>query len=594
MEYTTPTLFPLWGELRKYKISSLRPDLTAALSTALIALPQAMAYAFVADLPTSTGIFATIFGTIFTAAFGSSSALISGPTNLVAILLQSGIVDILYTFYPEAVGSTRDAHSMQILLQIVLFVGLFQIIGGIFHLGRLTQFPSRSAIIGYLAAAAAAIAISQCYYFFGIPEVSGHHPLYEQGWLLLSRLDKTHLPTLLLGLVSLILLLFLPKISRRLPSAVIVFVLAAVAAALFNLAPQGARGIFDVLPNEKIEKVTLLSDVGPLYSELPHIAWPIFEWRLLVKILPLAFAIALLSALEVTTIGRRYASLKPPLYSDSQEIYGLGISNFLTAFLGAMPSSGSFSRSVVNVESGAKTRLAAIFSGIFLFIITLALGFLVTKIPLVALSALLLLTAFSMVDYNSLLLCLKATKADTFVVIATFAAGLLFPLDVALYVGILLSIALYFKQVSVPLLVEYTFTSIGKLRPMESGDARPDPRISIVHIEGELFFGAAEELVMKISTLAEEENLQVLILQIINARHIDASICLALQHVDALLRANTRILLISSVSPQVEQVMEKSGLAEVIGRDRLFMSNDRVPSEPTRLAYAYAKKIVSG
>lgn len=584
--------FPFLNDFKTYGLSYFRKDLIAALSVALLALPQAMAYAFVAELPPSAGIFAAIFGTIFTAAFGASPLLISGPSNTVAILIQSSTSDILYTFYSGVSGFEKEIVTLQIVLQISLIIGIFQILGGLLNLGRLTQFPSRSAILGYLLAASFTIAISQLFYFFGIPDMGGNFPLYYQTWYLISHVYLLHLPTTLMGLGCLLLLVFLPKLSEKIPSAIIVFFIAGLVVVLFHLAPKEKLGSFDVKKDQKIEKVTLLEDIGPVYAQHPKIAFPSFDIKILGKIIPLAFAISLFSALEATAIGRTFATSKDPNYSDNQEVYGLGISNLLSSFVGAMPSSGSFSRTVLNANSGGVTRFAAIFSGLWLFLIVATLGFFVTKIPLTALSALLLLTAYSMINFRDLFLCLRATKGDAFVVIVTFISSMLFTLDVALYIGIVTSIVLYLKKATSPNLVEYTFNKIGKLRPMDPADPRADPRICIMHIEGELFFGAADYIQTRLKNLAEDEHIKVFILQIINARYIDASICLILKRFCIYLKDRQGKLLISGVSSEVKEILQDAGLVEVLGEKNMFEANERLPGEPTRLAYAYAKTIL--
>lgn len=580
---------PIWGELKKYQLNYLRQDLIAAFSIALMALPQAMAYAFVADLPASAGIWAAVFGTIFTAAFGQSRFLVSGTTNMVAILIQSGTSEILYTFFQGVSGAEREVLALKIVLQIAFVVGILQIIAGFLKFGRLTQFTSRSVVVGYVAGAALAIAVTQLFPFFGVPELEGYQPIYQQGIYFISQLGFLHFPTFFLALVCLILLIVFFRISEKIPGAAIVFILAGGAVALLNLSPEGAKGTFDVMKGEMVERVALLEDISPVFADLPKITMPFFEFRILTKIVPLAFAITLLSVLEVTTIGRSYTSSKEPQYNDNQEIYGLGMSNFFSSFFGAMPSSGSFSRSALNKATGAKTSFAAIFSGIFVFVFVLAFGFLVNKIPLAALSALMIFTAYTMVNFKDLFICLRATSGDAFVVIVTVLSTLIFTLDAALYVGVVFSIVLYLKRAAVPDLIEYVFNNIGKLRPLEADDVRPDPRICIVQTEGELFFGAADLLQTKLRNLSEDEEIKVLILQLLNTRYMDASICLAIRQVYKYLKHTQRTFMLAGVSPELWKVLDDSGLLQEIGKENCFPSNEQLPSEPTRDAYALAK-----
>ena len=579
MPFTAVDPIPFWEELKKYHIKYLRGDLIAALSVALMALPQAMAYAFLADLPTSAGIWAAVFGTLFTASFGKSRFLVSGTTNMVAILIQSGTSDILSTYFQGVTGTERDVLALQIVLQIVLIIGIFQIAAGLLRLGRLTQFTSRSVIVGYMAGAAVAIAITQLFPFFGIKESAGYHPVYQQAGYLIGHLATLHIPTTLLALGCLLLLIFFYRTSEKIPAAAIVFFLAGSVVALFKLAS----------PAIEAEGVTILENIAPISYDLPRFTVPPIDFRLLTKLVPLAFAIMLLSVLEATAIGRNYTSSKEPPYNDNQEIFGLGVSNFLCAFFGAMPSSGSFSRSALNKASGAHTRFAAMMSGAFVLIFVLLFGSVVNRIPIAALSALMLFTAYTMVNFRHLLICLRATASDSFVVLVTFISSMIFTLDVALYIGVVLSIVLYLKQAAVPYVFEYAFNNVGKLRPLDEDEERPDPRICIVQTEGELFFGAADLLQTKLRDMAEDEAIRVVIVQLLNTRYLDASVCLALRMVLRYLRGTERHLILSGVSPEVWKVLEESGLLHEIGEENCFPANEQLPSEPTRNAYALGK-----
>lgn len=584
MAFRVVDFFPLWNDLRRYKFNFLRGDILAALSVALMALPQATAYAFLADLPTSAGIWSVVFGTIFTAAFGQSRFLVSGTTNTVAILIQSGTSEILHTYYPQISGIEHEILALHIVIEIAVLIGIFQIFAGFLRLGRLTQFTSRSVIVGYIAGAALAIAITQLIPFFGVRQMQGYYPTYQRAIYFITHLYLLHLPTLLLAIGCLVVLIVLYRISAKIPGAAIVFVLAGVLVAIFHLSSSSGAH-----QGEAIEHVMLVQNTAPILTELPAVGVPFFKFQILIKVLPLAFAIALLSVIEATSIGRNYTSSKEPPYNDNQEIYALGISNCVSSFFGAMPSSGSFSRSALNKATGAHTRFSAIISGGFVFLFVGTAGFLVNKIPIAALSALMMLTAYTMVNFKHFIICLRATLSDAFALVATLISSLIFTLDVALYIGVILSIVLYLKRASVPFVVEYAFNNVGKLRPLDPEEERPDPRICIVQVEGELFFGAADFFLSKLRNIAEDEEIKVLILQLLNTRYIDASVCLALRQILSYLKSTNRRLMLSGVSPEVWKVLEESGVLRKIGEENCFPANEQLPSEPTRNAYALAK-----
>ena len=585
------TLLPFWGELLYYKKKSLKYDLYAAFSVALLALPQSMAYAFVAGLPAESGIFAAIFGTIFTAGFGASRNLISGPTTMVALLIQSSVSNIMQSdlalLYPD-----KGEMALVVMLHLVLLVGLIQVIAGIFKLGRLTQFASRSVVVGYTLSIAFAIIVSQIYVVCGIKGMEGYQPLLFRTAYVLTHLHLTHIPTLVISILCLVALSLLYKVSYKIPAPVIVFSLSGLAVAFFELSPEYMKGIQDIKCGERLLKVCLLQDLVPYNTLWPTFQIPYVEFRIFTHLFPSAVAVAAFSALEATAIGRSYPDEESLTYNENQEVYGLGVSNFLSAFLGAMPSSGSFSRSSLNHLLGATTRFSGIFSGFFVLIFLAVLGRYVMQIPVAAISALLFFTAFNMVSVRNLFLCLRSTPEDAVVVLSTFFSSLLFPLDVALYIGIGLSILLYLREAGIPVLIEYHFNEKGKLRRLDSKE-KEKSAICILQPVGELFFGAADPLQSKILAKSQDPNVRAVILQLLNVRHLDASVCVALQETNEALKKQNKYLLLAGVSRRVYEILEDSGLLERIHPQYLFFSNKQIPSEPIRKAYEKAKELVA-
>jgi sulfate permease, SulP family len=584
-------LLPFWEDFLFYKKKYLRSDLYSAFSVALLALPQSMAYAFVAGLPAESGIFAAIFGTIFTASFGASRYLISGPTTMVALLIQSAVSGIMQSnlalLYPD-----KSEMALIVMLHLVFLVGLIQVFAGVFKLGRLTQFASRSVVVGYTLAIAFAIVVSQIYVACGIKGVEGYQPLIFRATYVLTHLHLTHIPTLILSILCLILLTLLYRMSYKIPAPVIVFFLSGIAVAVFKLSPEYMKGIHDIQCGEKLLKVCLLQDLVPFNTVWPTLKIPYIELRFLTLLFPSAVAVAAFSALEATAIGRGFPDEKSLTYNENQEVYGLGVSNCLSAFVGAMPSSGSFSRSSLNQILGAKTRFSGVLSGIFVLFFLGALGRYVMQIPVAAISALLFFTAFSMVRPRALFLCLRSTPEDAVVVVSTFFSSLLFSLDVALYIGIGLSILLYLREAGIPMLVEYHFNDKGKLRRLDSNEKEESP-ICILQPEGELFFGAADPLQSKILEKSQNPKVCVIILQLLNVRHLDASVCVALQETNEVLKKQGKYLLFAGVSRRVYEILEDSGLLDSIQPGYLFFSNKQIPSEPIRKAYDKAKELIA-
>ncbi len=582
--------FPFLDDLHTYRSTWFIKDFMAALSVALMALPQSMAYAFVAGLPPQVGMFSAIFGTLFTSAFGHSRYLIAGPTTQAAILLQSGLSEMLTRYYAPITGIAREQLAMSLLIQIVLLVAIIQILAGWIRLGRLTQFTSRSVTAGYSIGVALALLITQLYPFFGIAPPDTYVPLYLKAWLFITHLPLLHWPTLGIGLICVAIFIYSERWPKQFPVPFLIFLIAATAVSVFHLHSVEGASTADVGFGHPAHTVTIIADIGIVPEEWPIFSLPSFNPEVFPSAFPLALAIAFLSIMQATAIGKTYASSQDPPYNENQEMYGLGISNLACALCGGMPSGGNFYRSSLNYQSGAKTRFAGIFSGVILCLLMLFFGNCVSWIPLTSLSALMILLAYQMFLSGELRFCLRATQSDACVVLATILSCLVFSFDTALYIGIGVSFIFYLKQAAMPTLKEYSFNQVGKLRTLESQEERLDPSIAIFQIEGELFFGAADLLQTQLRLAAEEQNIRVIILQLLNIRHVDASVCLALRHLHRWLCKTGRKLIVTGVGGEVYGAFLQSGLIQELGSDSVLCVDERFPAESTRIAYTKAKE----
>ncbi|MFI5344664.1 MAG: SulP family inorganic anion transporter, partial [Chlamydiales bacterium] len=563
-------------------LNILKSDFLAGLEVALLTVPQAIAYALVAGLPISTGLFAAVFSAIIAAIMGSSRYLIVGPVNAIAILVQAGTADILHTYYRDASGIQKDVYALEIMTQIALLAGILHLLVAAFKLGRMTQFVSHSVVVGYLAGGALAIITNQLFTFAGIPALPGVNSLYEKLLYFASHIELINLPTIGVGLGSLALLLGLKKLSKRLPSAAIMLLIAGGICYLVGMTPFAHYS----------EPIALIGSSSDPFEMIPLFSWPYFNLGIMNHMIAVAFAVALLSIIETTCSAKSIAASSGQGISINQEILSVGAANLVSSCTGSMPVSVSNSRSQLNLQSGAQTRFAAIFSAILVAAIAGYLGTFVNLIPLSALSALLFTTAFTLVNPKQLLLCVKSTSSDAFVLITTFFACVFFNLDTAFYIGVVLSISLYLKKAAMPQLMEYEIQDNGDLRRLHLSEAYLQKLIRVIKVEGELFFGSADIFYTTLKTLAEDDKTtRVILLQLKNARDIDATSCLALLQLHEYLEKGERHLVLCGMTHEMWDVMSNSGLIGTIGKDNLFVFDERSPLLYMQKAIARAKKL---
>ncbi|MEM9081397.1 MAG: SulP family inorganic anion transporter [Verrucomicrobiota bacterium] len=575
---TLPDLLPIRHHIKGYQRANFSYDFRAALNVALLALPQGMAYATIADLPIVNGILCSAIAALVAPFFASSRHTILGPTNATSFMLFSTL------------ATTSLASRAELIPLLVLMVALLSIGGALLKLADLLQFISRSVLVGYITGAATLIIFNQLKPLLGIAE-------------LFQRSDGRTFPSLLakifqtlphaawqpavLGFGALALFLLLESKLKKLPNFALTLVLVSTAAFFLN---------WDNIAYFKDFDLASLSPSFPRIDSLQHLLDQI------AYLLPIAFAIAFLASLENSAMSKSLASKTGDRPDNNQDMFAVGMSNLACSFLASMPASGSLTRSALNYSSGARTPLASLLCGL----LCLAATFLLATIPLIsfipkaALAGLVIAIALSLLSWKNIRVCLLSTRGDAFVLILTFIATLFFPLHIAIFIGVAVSIALFLRKAAVPQLVEYTIHDDGDLRELGEKRARPHPEISIVHVEGDLFFGAAELFRSQIQRLAADPNLQVIILRLKNARHLDATSVLALADLITYMRDHDRHILISGTPRPVYRVLKSSGVLELLQEgtskkdktSNLFMYAPSNPNISTRNALLRAQQLL--
>jgi len=578
-------------DMEGYTWEKLKADFLAGLGVAFVTVPQAMAFALVAGLPLSCGLFAAIYSAIIASLFGSCRHLIVGPNNTIAILVQFGTASILYSHFRDVTGPEREMIALQILTQLTFIIGFFQFLAAFLKLGKLTQFVSHSVVVGYLGGTALALVVNQLFIFTGIATSSNPTSLFSKIIYLFSHLGEIHWPTALIGLGSLFMLIALSR-YKRFPGAVIVLVLAGLVVHFFGMStysdwePFGSAGALN-------SNVILIGDTGTLKDIFPSIGFPRFDFSIMSELISIAFAIAILSSVETSLVAKSITASSGQRLSVNQEIFGLSLANFFSSLIGALPSSGSVARSFLLYQNGAKTHFAGVFSAFSVGIIMFVFGYFVQRLPLTALSAILLVASARIVNFQHVLLCLKSTRTDALVMIMTLLACLFFGLNVAFYVGVILSITFYLSKAAVPYIVECSYDDSGQIDSTHVATSQTSGKIRVLNVQGELFFGAAELFQKSLKSIAKNDDLKVIILRLKNARDIDATACLAIQHLNQYLRESGRYLLLCGLTYSTWEILSSSGTVKAVGKENLFVVEEHQPRLSLQKALKRAKSLVA-
>ncbi len=312
--------------------------------------------------------------------------------------------------------------------------------------------------------------------------------------------------------------------------------------------------------------------IGDVPQSLPPVALPLLDVSASLALLPGALAVAWIGLAEAISISKSVAALSGDRVDSDREFVGQGLANIAVSLFSGMPVSGSLTRTQLLYRAGATSRWANILAGLLVMAIVLLFAPLVRSIPVAALAGCLILIAVQMVDWKHVVMTLRATSADAIAMLATFVTALFFALDTAVFVGIGVSLLLFLRHMQATHLSELVYDERDGFRELGEGGRRPIPEISLVHLEGDLFFGAAETLEQEILRIAGREGLLVLILRMKRAYYVDATFIEVLLKLHAYMLGQGRLLLISGTTPEIERTLRQAGLLAAIGAENTFTS----------------------
>ena len=526
-------------------INVLKADAIAGLTVALVLVPQSMAYAQLAGLPAYVGLYASFLPVIFASLFGSSMQLATGPVAIVSLLTAAAL---------EPIAIQNPDGYLAYAAILAFMVGTFQLSLGLLRLGVLVDFLSHPVVVGFTNAAALIIASSQLGKIFGVETRKGDHH-YETVWNLIQDLPDTHLATLFMGILSIVLLVLLKKLAPKLPNVLITVVICILLS--YYLDYDGKGG----------------SVIGFIPDGLPGFKVPDVEFNQMVNLIVSAAIIALLGFVEAISVAKAIASETRQRLSANQELVGQGISNIVASAFQAYPVSGSFSRSAVNFDADARTGFSSIVAGIIVAITLLFLTPLLFHLPQATLAAVIMVAVFNLIKIEPVVHAWKVHRHDGFVAVAVFFTTLFFAphLEKGIMTGVLLSLGLFLYRTMTPRFVEVGRHEDGSLRSADLFQLVTSDTVSVFRYDGDLYFANAGYLEGKIlNNVAEKPNLRVMILDFESVDLVDSTGEETLTRVVERLEAAGIELYIARAKRSMIDAFTRSGLMERIGKDRFF------------------------
>ena len=537
-----------WPSVTQFTFKS---DMIAALTGAMIVLPQAVAFATIAGLPPEYGLYAAMVPAIVGALWGSSWHLVSGPTTAISIVVFASI---------SPLAEPGSAQFIGLVLTLTLLAGLIQLAMGLARLGALVNFISHTVIIGFTAGAAILIAVSQIKNFFGLDIARGAH-FHEVLYFFGTHIIETQPWVLVVGIATLVSGILAKRYLTKLPYMIVAMVVGSVVAAILNF--------------ELGTEQTGIHTVGALIASFPPLSMPDFSLTAIKQTLFPATIIAILALTEAVAIARSVAAKSDQRIDSNQEFIGQGLSNIAGSFFSGYASSGSFNRSGVNYASGAKTPLAAAMSAVFLLLIVLLVAPLAAYLPVPSMAAILFIVAWSLIDFRHIAEILKRHKRERIILAITFI-GTLVDLEKGIFLGILVSLLFYLHRTSQPSIRELVPSHAHrddqqrKLVPTTS-DEPACPQMAILSVEGSIFFGAVEHVQQHFRNVDESDpNKKHLMLAARAIAFIDLAGADLFAKEALRRRKMGGGLYIVGVQPDLCEMMKRSGQVDSVGEEQIF------------------------
>jgi len=519
-----------------YTRQNLTSDIVAGITVGLVALPLAMAFGIASGVSPQAGIYTAVVAGFLISALGGSRVQIGGPTGAFVVIV-AGII---------------TAHGISGLLMVTMMAGVILMLMAVTGLGAAVKYIPRPVTIGFTNGIAVLIASTQIKDFLGIQTGAVPGEFLPRMRLMAQSLGSLHWLTVLIATSSLVIILLLPQLMKRVPGSIV-----ALALATFAVAALG-------LPVE-----TIGSKFGGIPTGLPHVSLPELRPDLIIPLLPAAVTVAMLAAIESLLSAVVADGMIGDRHNSNVELLAQGIANLAVPLVGGIPATGAIARTATNVRSGGRTPVAGVVHALTLLVILLVAAPLARFIPLATLSAILFVVAYNMSEWREVRTILRLSKADITVWAMTFVLTVVADLTVAVEIGMLFAALLYIYRVSqtttvAPVTDEY----IEDGRPHILQDKLLPPYVLVLRIHGPFLFGATEKLSEATSDV--DSLPPVVILRLRNMTAIDATGVHELERLADRLRASGRTLLLCGTRSQPERLLRQSSFLRHLGTENML------------------------
>ncbi len=539
-------LIPILDTLIYYNKKDFKFDLIAALTVAVVALPQTMAYAMIAGVHPAYGLYSGIMLTIIASSFGSSNQLATGPTNAICLLIASYMI-------PFAGSENFFAN----LFLLTFLVGAIQLTMGLLRLGSLVNYVSHAVIVGFTAGAGIIIAMGQLNNLMGVTLPNSHLSSIGKVIACFQSIDKINYHSFGIGIFTIAVIIILKRINKNLPGALLGVIFSVLLVMILGLEKYGVKV------------------VGQIPQAIPPLSMPNFNLSAIADLSTGAAVIAIIGLVEAVSISKAIASKTHQKIDPNQEFIGQGMANLGGSFFSSIAGSGSFTRSAITYQNGGKTKVTGVLVGIIILIGLIFFAPFARYIPNASLAGVIMLVAYSMIDKKALAKVITTNRNDAIVLLVTMLTTVFAPhLEQAIYAGVAISLLLYLKDSGVAI--------VRTLEPVRGSNGQfveqlvngQDTSISILQLEGNLYFGSSADLDKKLSD--SYSNSKVFLIRFKGVSMIDITALEVIEgFINRALEEEKRVIL-SGVTTKILYMLNKMQIVDHVGKENIFMEDDEV------------------
>jgi SulP family sulfate permease len=466
--WSTVNPYPNWFKFVNQR--TMRADFFAGLTGSIIVLPQGLAFALIAGLPPVYGLYTAIIVPIIAGLFGSSLHMISGPTTAISLAVFAGISPVAEPGTPAFVGFA---------LLLTFMVGVIQLSFGLARMGIFVNFVSHTVVVGFTTGAAFLIANSQLKNLSGL-DIPNGLTVPETWQVFFHKIRGFNFAVFAVAATSFVVATLFKSWNRKLPYLIFGMLAGSILAQFLGGTAAGIKF------------------VGAIPRGLPPFSWPSFDQAKMSELFPSAFAVAMIGLIEAIAIGKGIGTHTGQRIDSNREFVGQGLANLIGSFFSCYAGSGSFTRSGVNHQAGARTPLSAVFASLLLLLIMLFISPLAAFLPIPAMGGIIILVAINLIDLPEIKRIARSSRLEMTVFTSTFAATLLFDLEYAIFLGIMISLTFFLYKVSTPHIATMApdpkkpDNSLTFIR--RKPELRECSQIKIIRLDGPIFYGAVDHI----------------------------------------------------------------------------------------------------